>query len=67
MDKVLKQTTTFSHVQLQKDGGKERESISQLLPIGLRKGELTTRLHQVLTHYGAVLQLPQKPVFTVVH
>ena len=64
MDKVLKQTTTFSHVQLQKDGGKERESISQLLPIGLRKGELTTRLHQVLTHYGAVLQLPQKPVFT---
>ena len=66
MDKVLKQTTTFSHVQSRRDSSKDRESISQLLPIGLRKGELTTRLQQVLTQYGAILQLPQKPVFTEV-
>ena len=62
MDKVLKQTATFAHVQPQRED-KEKVSNIHLLPVGLRKGELTTRLQQVLVHHGAVLQLPHKPVF----
>ena len=61
MDTVLKQTATFSPSSRD---GKEGRATPQLLTVGLMsKNELSTRLQSMFAQHGAVLQLPEKPVF----
>lgn len=61
MDAVLKQTAVFSPGDHESTDGRAN---TQLLTVGLMsKNELASRLQQVFVQHGAVLQLPEKPVF----
>ena len=67
MDTALKQTASFSDESSDEEDTdtKQKDCGSHLLPVGLRpKQELAGKIQQVLEQHGAILQLPEKPIFS---
>ena len=64
LNTVLKQTVSLPDDSIDGEDSCTHHVGTQLLPLGLRsKDEVSKRMSHILEQHGAILQLPEKPIF----